>query len=374
MDRFRLMPNYRYYSAEGTSPLSITDSIGKPLRNYRIYGSDGGVGDKSKNLFDNQRAIEYADEVTSYMYSYFKFENGKTYTMSCTSKSEDTTNKKWFRAGTLDTSRITLNTLGYKSVTFTIPNDGVDYYLRVYDNRTPSKLQYLKFFDGTYMENLQIEEGSAATDYESYHKYDVPITVRGKNLLPYPYSDTTKTINGITFTDNGDGTIAASGTATHNGGLRLMNWTTFDKTKKYYISGSPSGGGWSTHGIYISFWLNGTWKKELLEKGNGLLLDLPNMTVEFNQIQINCVVWNGATVENITFKPQLEEGETASEYEPYIAPNTYNIYLDEPLAEGEYIDYINGIGLPRIQTNKGTNIITVDTELKPSKIEVQYYK
>ena len=240
MDRFRLMPNYRYYSAEGASPLSITDSIGKPLRNYRIYGSDGGVGDKSKNLFDNQRAIEYADEVTSYMYSYFKFENGKTYTMSCTSKSEDTTNKKWFRAGTLDTSRITLNTLGYKSVTFTIPNDGVDYYLRVYDNGTPSKLQYLRFFDGTYMENLQIEEGSAATEYEPYWDgYNIPVTVSNEQSIPL---------------------------------------------------------------------------------------------------------------------------------------KTYNIYLDEPLAEGECIDYINGIGLPRIQIGKGTNIITVDTEIKPSNIEVQYYK
>ena len=171
-----------------------------------------------------------------------------------------------------------------------------------------------------------------------------------KNLLPYPYSDTTKTINGITFTDNGDGTIAASGTATQNVQLRLMNWTTFDKTKKYYISGSPSGGNWNTHGIYISFWLNGTWKKDLLEKGNGLLLDLPNMTVEFNQIQINCAVWNGATVENITFKPQLEEGSTATEYEPYhkydipivVNDTTTHIYLNEPLRKvGDYADYID---------------------------------
>ena len=29
----------------------------------------------------------------------------------------------------------------------------------------------------------------------------------GKNLLPYPYCETTKTSNGVTFTDNGDGSI-----------------------------------------------------------------------------------------------------------------------------------------------------------------------
>ena len=38
----------------------------------------------------------------------------------------------------------------------------------------------------------------------------------GKNLLPYPYYHTTRTAVGITFTDNGDGTITANGTATTN--------------------------------------------------------------------------------------------------------------------------------------------------------------
>ena len=36
----------------------------------------------------------------------------------------------------------------------------------------------------------------------------------GKNLIPYPYVNTTMTKNGITFTDNGDGTITVDGTAT----------------------------------------------------------------------------------------------------------------------------------------------------------------
>ena len=36
----------------------------------------------------------------------------------------------------------------------------------------------------------------------------------GKNLLKYPYIETTKTSQGITFTDNKDGSINVSGTAT----------------------------------------------------------------------------------------------------------------------------------------------------------------
>ena len=36
----------------------------------------------------------------------------------------------------------------------------------------------------------------------------------GKNMLPYPYIDTTGTKGGITYTDNGDGSITINGTAT----------------------------------------------------------------------------------------------------------------------------------------------------------------
>lgn len=40
------------------------------------------------------------------------------------------------------------------------------------------------------------------------------IQTKGKNLLKYPYIETTKTSNGITFTDNKDGSINVSGTGT----------------------------------------------------------------------------------------------------------------------------------------------------------------
>ena len=36
----------------------------------------------------------------------------------------------------------------------------------------------------------------------------------GANLLPYPYADKTKVMNGITFTDNGNGTVTINGTST----------------------------------------------------------------------------------------------------------------------------------------------------------------
>ena len=44
-----------------------------------------------------------------------------------------------------------------------------------------------------------------------------------KNFIPMPYADTTKTVNGITFTVNSDGSITVNGTAT--GGYAVFNIT-----------------------------------------------------------------------------------------------------------------------------------------------------
>ena len=72
----------------------------------------------------------------------------------------------------------------------------------------------------------------------------------------------------------------------------------------------------------------------------------------------------------------------------------YGIYLNKPLGKieenADYIDFKNqevayydyltdtytkeSIELPKIPTKEGTNIITVETLLKPSKIDIKYYK
>lgn len=50
---------------------------------------------------------------------------------------------------------------------------------------------------------------------QDLHGYDHPwVGGAGKNLLVYPYYNTTITINGLTFTDNGDGSITINGTST----------------------------------------------------------------------------------------------------------------------------------------------------------------
>ena len=179
---------------------------------------------------------------------------------------------------------------------------------------------------------------------EHYGKYKIPVTISGKNLLKYPYYDKTKTINGITFTDNQDGSINVNGTATDNASYvwsaDLLKY--LDRNKQYYLTGSPKE---STHARYIlvNFFYGDTWVAEKGEYDDrGLLLDFPNYDFEFDRVELRIMINNKAKAENMVFYPMIEEATSRTEYKPYSEPVTYNIYLNEPLRKlGDYADYVD---------------------------------
>ena len=142
------------------------------------------------------------------------------------------------------------------------------------------------------------------------------IAVSGKNLLTYPYNETTKTVNGITFTDNGDGTITANGTATADAAFMMDRNFGFEKEGNYFLSGCPSGGGLDS--FYINWYQNhtGVTQKNYNEYGSGRIIPYQHIFSENNSLAI--VIIAGATVENLIFRPQLELGDTATAYEPPI--------------------------------------------------------
>lgn len=142
------------------------------------------------------------------------------------------------------------------------------------------------------------------------------MTVSGKNLLTYPYNETTKTVNGITFTDNGDGTITANGTATANATFRIDKDFGFEKEGNYFLSGCPSGGGIDS--FYINWFQNhtGVTIKNYNDYGSGIIIPYQHIFSENNSLAIAIIA--GTTVNNLVFRPQLELGDTATEYEPPI--------------------------------------------------------
>lgn len=86
--------------------------------------------------------------------------------------------------------------------------------------------------------NLKIEGNSIQ---EGTPTPESPIEIqsvgeRSRNLLPYPYAHTTKVSSGITFIDNGDGSITVSGTSTGFAGFNIAESSNLTLTpgKKYY--------------------------------------------------------------------------------------------------------------------------------------------
>lgn len=142
------------------------------------------------------------------------------------------------------------------------------------------------------------------------------MVVSGKNLLTYPYNETTKTVNGITFTDNRDGTITANGTATANAAFMMDKNFGFEKEGNYFLSGCPSGGG--NNSFYINWYQNhtGVTQKNYNDYGSGRIIPYQHIFSENNTLAITIIA--GATVENLVFRPQIELGDTATEYEPPI--------------------------------------------------------
>ena len=131
----------------------------------------------------------------------------------------------------------------------------------------------------------------------------------GKNLIPYPYKDTTKTENGITWTDNGDGTITADGIATENSSFLLHSYSMPLVKGVYTISGVPANAGYSTYMIQTAtdegFAFNNT-----IATGETFTLDKDTKTMI-----VAVVVWKGCTINNLVFKPQIELGTVATPYE-----------------------------------------------------------
>lgn len=161
-----------------------------------------------------------------------------------------------------------------------------------------------------------------------------------KNLIPYPYyqnsnfgkGTTSYTFNGITYTDNGDGSITIDGTAT--GTMSYCNFLMSEnntsplklKNGKYILSGVPEGAptgckiyvdrvtsssgssvnyGYNYPGIEFSFTVNGDYYNN-----------------DYAGVGIGIIVVGGVTVDNVIIKPMLRPyGVQDSTWQPYIKTN-----------------------------------------------------
>lgn len=148
-----------------------------------------------------------------------------------------------------------------------------------------------------YYKNIQLEEGSTATPYVPYgylpmHKgrYKVSDVCQLLDKSKYP---ATQTVNGVTFTNNGDGTISVNGTANDLINLFIISGVAVSE-HKYCILGCPSGGGGGT------FFSNTSWGNDY---GSGGIYTYEGQTRDNANYYI--FIQKDYTANNLIFKPQL---------------------------------------------------------------------
>lgn len=415
----------------GSLPLTLEGCVDEEsITDYKLYGQsvqDGtptpdtpieveSVGEKTKNLFN------YADYTTLTNYNgndisanwltidgdlfYIKHDyyNGGcwltptkqwgllagTYTLSGKCKdnsikgnplicycgirwSDDTRNAGWGKPNSNDGEWYNF------SYTFTITEDKTVKGIYLQDNGATAK-------SSICFTNIQLEEGSTATEYEPYG-YKIPIKVSGNDktittniYLDEPlrkvgdYADYIKSVDLV----NGTGVVVRRVTKVLNA-LPKVNIITQKNPNTIMVG---------CHGmfckgntlIYSPIFKNG--RPELVWGNDSELImsHIAENTNDFAYFKLKYDRLNLALGDDRTTVYNVDdESKTALTNSQIFA--TINDYLTLNFTEEELSIYVcdyrspteTPITLPPIPTFKGTNIISTDTTIQPSNAEVTYY-
>ena len=227
--------------------------------------------------------------------------------------------------------------------------------------------------DGTPTPEAPIEVqsvGKLVTEGEYAGKYKILVRARGKNLFN-PNLRKNVWSNGLNLKYLPDeDCFVINGTVTegHTGGIDLgrnhANLGIKVKSGKYYknsvvfLGGSTSkvvnlysffGTNSTGEGISPTNWEDVDFSSNVAEGYTKSVTSLPNGAY-ISSYWVYLYNVSGVTFNNFKFRVMLTETDATSgstsnapiDYEPYIEPQTFNIYLDEPLRKiGDYADYMD---------------------------------
>ena len=171
--------------------------------------------------------------------------------------------------------------------------------------------------------NIQIEEGTTATTYSPYITDISGVVVNqfGANVMPYPYPQTTRTESGINWTDNGDGSITANGTASTTSFFLLGgSWgqggadKIFEDGKTYRLCSNIE-----ASGVIAAI--------QTTDRSTGKLVYITNSTPftinksQYDYDTIMLQVTTGTTVNNLLIYVCIEEVNTSEAIHTSFIPN-----------------------------------------------------
>ena len=278
---------------------------------------------------------------------------------------------------------------GIRSITFTFTQEQIDSIdnIYIYGRNNPNE---------TIFEYIQLEEGEKATDYIPYGKYRIQIKSENVNLK-----------NAVNLISVSDFNVAYDDNYFENTttDFLLQPDCTYTLSFDYKVN-STSRTLYCGVGCGANIYSRDIKEKQYPNQVNGrhvVTFTTPSDIGNNNFLFIRFARTNSKANVNVDISSvQLEYGETATVYVPYKeqVSSIVNIYLDEPLRKtGDYADYIdfrkqciarntgvdsNGnlyslsetvyesITLPELQIYEDYTKIEIETEVTPSKVEVEY--
>lgn len=149
--------------------------------------------------------------------------------------------------------------------------------------------------------SLNVKGNSEQKQYEGY------------NLIPYPHTNISIDGTGITWTEIGDGTISAKGTAS----VQCQYTFSFNKSfpaGNYIAVGCPANGGNGKYLINFAAAKDEVYIKDSWDTGSGMTISAPN---GIDRFIVSLRIYAGQTVDFV-FKPMLCTGSAIRPYEPYV--------------------------------------------------------
>lgn len=223
-----------------------------------------------------------------------------------------------------------------RSGTFTL-TETTDCYLRIYVYPAAGTLPASTIF------KVQVEQGDTATSFVPNANVcpivgfnQVDVSVMGKNYLPM---FTPTTASGINYTIDNNGIVTASGQATGNS--RIAQYLNLS-AGTYTLSGASSGSTLGVGDMYVTRVSDGV---VIARDYTGITdTDKQFTLTQTERLYVVCRFVNAAMTSSTTrvFYPQIERGETASEYNPYTL-TTHTITLPDTIYGGT-ADLTNGNG------------------------------
>lgn len=320
-------------TAEGKN-IYIDDASAEPLIDIMLEGESHQVTRSGKNLLDNTATTKISNGIT------FTVNSDGTVlvdgTNDTSANSSLVINRYDLSPGTYilngcpsggasNTYRLVIQETGSYSVLGSID---IGNGSREFTIDTTTRVQIAIFIQkGLMINNLlfkpMLREATIADDtYEQYGASPSPDyrskieNLEGENICPS--LNTTRTINGVTFIKNKDGSYTLNGTATAEITYPInVNTTTNTRTvllkanSKYKMLSSYESGKYTTQVFYL--------KNNAMTYASSLI-----ETVEETKAGMYIRVYKDAVLENVTIYPQITKGE---EYKPYVPYNSLG-FLD----------------------------------------------